>query len=174
MVPVTMTSMNMPPTLAEVRAIVPPPTDDTDEVEVEELLWGPISPAVAWEAGSGFPASSILLKPSIDPELRAQVLAEVPPDVIPTRDDTVDSLVARLSASSFLEDSHVQMSGCLKRRVRLNATSYSQPRRRSWSVQAAAPRAAKKPPRQATHFEAPPGSEKPAAQLVQELAPPLE
>jgi len=138
-VPLTMTSMNMPPTLAEVRAIVPPPTDDTDEVEVEELLWGPISPAVAWEAGSGYPASSILLKPSIDPELRAQVLAEVPPDVIPTRDDTVDSLVARLSASSFLEDSHVQMSGCLKRRVRLNATSYSQPRRRSWSVQAAAP-----------------------------------
>jgi hypothetical protein len=120
-VPLTMTSMNMPPTLAEVRAIVPPPTDDTDEVEVEELLWGPISPAVAWEAGSGFPASSILLKPSIDPELRAQVLAEVPPDVIPTCDDTVDSLVARLSASSFLEDSHVQMSGCLKRRVRLNA-----------------------------------------------------
>ena len=138
-VPLTMTSMNMPPTLAEVRAIVPPPTDDTDEVEVEELLWGPISPAVAWEAGSGFPASSILLKPSIDPELRAQVLAEVPPDVIPTCDDTVDSLVARLSASSFLEDSHVQMSGCLKSRVRLNATSYSQPRRRSWSVQAAAP-----------------------------------
>ena len=40
----------MPPTLAEVRAIVPPPTDDTDEVEVEELLWGPISPAVAREA----------------------------------------------------------------------------------------------------------------------------
>ena len=129
----------MPPTLAEVRAIVPPPNDDIDEVEVEELLWGPISPAVAKQAGSEFPASSILLRPGIDPELRARVLAEVPPDVIPTRDDTVDSLVERLSASTFLENSHVQKSGCLKRRVRLNETSYSQPRRRSWSVQAAAP-----------------------------------
>ena len=74
--------------------------------------------------------------PSVRP---SSVGLKVGPDVIPTRDDTVDSLVARLSASSFLEDSHVQMSGCLKRRVRLNATSYSQPRRRSWSVQAAAP-----------------------------------
>jgi hypothetical protein len=39
----------MPPTFAEVRAIVPA-TADTDDVEVEELLWGPISPAVAREA----------------------------------------------------------------------------------------------------------------------------
>jgi len=29
----------------------------------------------------------------------------------------------------------VQKSGCLKKRVRLNSTSYAQPRRRSWSVQ---------------------------------------
>ena len=63
----------------------------------------------------------------------------MPQDVIPTRDDTVDSLVERLSSSTFLEDSHVQKGGCLMTRVRLNATSYSQPRRRSWSVQAAEP-----------------------------------
>ena len=37
-------------------------------------------------------------------------------------DDTVASCVARLSSSSFLEDSHVQKSGCLRERVRLNAT----------------------------------------------------
>ena len=53
--------------------------------------------------------------PSVRP---SSVGLKVGPDVIPTRDDTVDSLVARLSASSFLEDSHVQMSGSLKRRAR--------------------------------------------------------
>ena len=42
--------------------------------------------------GSGFPASSILFKPGINPELRARVLAEVPLDVIPRRVDTVASL----------------------------------------------------------------------------------
>jgi len=107
---------------------------------VEEVLWGPISPADARAAGAPFASSSILLRPSsIDPDLRARVLAEVPLDVIPTRDDTVTSLVERLSSSSFLEDSHVQKSGCQKTRVRLNATSYAQPRRRSWSVQVGEP-----------------------------------
>ena len=133
-----MLSSMVPPTLAEVQAIVPP-TADVDYVDVEEVLWGPISPADARDAGSEFPASSLLFEPGIDPELRARVLAEVPQDVIPTRDDTVDSLVERLSSSTFLEDSHVQKGGCLMTRVRLNATSYSQPRRRSWSVQAAEP-----------------------------------
>ena len=106
----------MPPTIEEVRSILPPPTDDTDAVEVEEVLWGPISPADARAAGAPFASSSILLRPGIDPELRTRVLAEVPLDVIPSGDDTVASLVARLSSSSFLEDSHVQKSGCLKRR----------------------------------------------------------
>ena len=121
------------------RSILPPPTDDTDEVEVGEVLWGPISPADARAAGAPFATSSILLRPGIDPELRARVLAEVPLDVIPSGDDTVASFVARLSSSSFLEDSHVQKSGCLRERVRLNATSYAQPRRRSWSVQVREP-----------------------------------
>ena len=129
----------MPPTIEEVRSILPPPTDDTDAVEVEEVLWGPISPADARAAGAPFASSSILLRPGIDPELRTRVLAEVPLDVIPSGDDTVATFVARLSSSSFLEDSHVQKSGCLKKRVRLNATSYAQPRRRSWSVQVGEP-----------------------------------
>ena len=101
----------MPPTIEEVRSILPPPTDDTDAVEVEEVLWGPISPADARAAGAPFASSSILLRPGIDPELRTRVLAEVPLDVIPSGDDTVASFVARLSSSSFLEDSHVQKSG---------------------------------------------------------------
>ena len=129
----------MPPTIEEVRSILPPPTDDTDAVQVEEVLWGPISPADARAAGAPFASSSILLRPGIDPELRTRVLAEVPLDVIPSGDDTVATFVARLSSSSFLEDSHVQKSGCLKKRVRLNATSYAQPRRRSWSVQVGEP-----------------------------------
>ena len=103
----------MPPTIEEVRSILPPPTDD----KVEEVLWGPISPADARAAGAPFASSSILLRPGIDPELRTRVLAEVPLDVIPSGDDTVATFVARLSSSSFLEDSHVQKSGCLKKRV---------------------------------------------------------
>ena len=77
---------------------------------MEEVLWGPISPADARAAGAPFASSSILLRPGIDPELRTRVLAEVPLDVIPSGDDTVASFVARLSSSSFLEDSHVQKS----------------------------------------------------------------
>ena len=126
----------MPPTIEEVRSILPPYWHD-HSITVEEVLWGPISPADARAAGAPFASSSILLRPcsSVAPDLRARVLAEVPLDVIPSGDDTVASFVARLSSSSFLEDSHVQKSGCLKKRVRLNATSYAQPRRRSWSVQ---------------------------------------
>ena len=54
--------------------------------------------------------------------------------MLPRCDDTVSSLVSRLSQSSFLEDSRVLQGGRGPRRVRLNDTDYAQPRRRSWSV----------------------------------------
>ena len=58
----------VPPTLAEVEAIVPPTCiADVDYVDVDEVLWGPISPADARDAGSEFPASSLLFEPGIDP-----------------------------------------------------------------------------------------------------------
>ena len=90
----------MPPTIEEVRSILPPDWHDA-RITVEEVLWGPISPADARAAGAPFATSSILLRPGIDPELRARVLAEVPLDVIPSGDDTVASLVARLSIFLF-------------------------------------------------------------------------
>ena len=55
-------------------------------------------------------------------------------------DDSVKSLISRLAASTFLEDSHVLKGGGNgKRYIRLNETGYAQPRRRSWSVLVAPP-----------------------------------
>ena len=58
----------------------------------------------------------------------------VPDEVLPRPDDTASSLQARLAQSSFLEDIHVLKGGHGPARVRLNATCYPQPRRRSWSL----------------------------------------
>ena len=102
-----------------------------------DLLWGAIDQEVSSLAGmwSPRPVASILLRPQIPPAVRDAVLAEVPADMLPTSDDTVKSLVRRLSQSAFLEDIHVLKGGKGPARVRLNATSYSQPRRRSTSVE---------------------------------------
>ena len=120
------------PTLAEARKECPPVSFPSDT----RLLWGPISKEVARIAGMWVPCStsSVLLRPRIPDELRQAVLREVPTEVLPRPDDDKYSLAARLAASDFLEDSHVLKNGCGPARVRLNATTMAQPRRRSWSL----------------------------------------
>ena len=54
--------------------------------------------------------------------------------MLPQAGDTVKSFVARLAACAWLEDSHVLKGGAGPQRVRLNSTSYAQPRRRSYSA----------------------------------------
>ena len=128
-----------PPSLKEARAAGElPPNDDASRAT---LLWGPLSKELASQAGMWMPSATatVLLKPVVSDELRHAVLREIPRDVLPTSDDTVQSLVTRLSKSAFLEDSRVLKGGRGPQRVRLNATSYPQPRRRSWSVEVEPP-----------------------------------
>ena len=102
-----------------------------------ELLWGPISEADARVVGAHTPTASVLLRPALDQGIRARALAEIPVAVWSLPEDTASSLRDRIAASNFFEDSHVLKGGNGKghgKRVRLNATTYPQPRRRSWSV----------------------------------------
>ena len=123
------------PTLTEAERM--PPPQDARVLRDSQLLWGPIDQQVSKLAGmwSPQPTASILLRPQIPSAVRDAVLAEVPVDVLPTPTDTVQSLVHRLSESAFLEDIHVLKGGRGPRRIRLNATPYPQPRRRSTSVE---------------------------------------
>lgn len=126
-----MAGLGAPPTLAEVLSSSP--ATDVRLVDAQ-LLWGPIDARKSAEAGATRPTSSIALAVAVPESLRQAVLAQVPYDVLPQAGDTVKSLVARLAACAWLEDSHVLKRGAGPQRVRLNATSYAQPRRRSYSV----------------------------------------
>jgi hypothetical protein len=84
--------------------------------------------------GAEFATSSVLIEPLFEAEVVDAAIATVPVDVLPLPCDTKETLTARIAASSFLEDSHILKGGSGPQRVRLNATSYPQPRRRSWSV----------------------------------------
>lgn len=102
-----------------------------------ELLWGPIAEADARDVGAHSPTATVLLRPALDQGIRARALAEIPVAMWSLPEDTASSLRDRIAASDFFEDSHVLKGGNGRgtgRRVRLNATTYPQPRRRSWSV----------------------------------------
>lgn len=118
------------PTLREVLA-TPRPTSARSPFI---LHWGPVPLNDAQAAGATFPTSSVVLIPHLPTSIVVEAVREIPSDVLPRCDDTVSSLVSRLSQSSFLEDSRVLQGGRGPRRVRLNDTDYAQPRRRSWSV----------------------------------------
>ena len=128
------------PTLAEARATQPPP-EDCDRFRPGEVVWGPIGIEEAAAAGSRMPSASVVLRGIVDDQLRTAALSAVPREVLQwPEDDSVKSLISRLAASTFLEDSHVlKGGGSGKRYIRLNETSYAQPRRRSWSVLVAPP-----------------------------------
>lgn len=124
------------PTWSEVRATKQPEGANDVQTEHVEALWGPIDARSAIEAGAVMPTSSVLLRIRLPDTLRKAVLDQIPTSVLPNDADTAKSLAKRLSCATFLEDSHVLKGGCGPQRVRLNATSYPQPRRRSWSVPA--------------------------------------
>ena len=125
---------NAPPTLGEALEERLPAADPI--LSDTQLLWGPISMEVAALAKmwAPCPTATVLLRPCIPADVREAALREVPDEVLPRPSDDVASLVERLSQSHFLEDSHVLRHGSGPQRVRLNATSYPQPRRRSWSL----------------------------------------
>ena len=118
------------PTLREVLATPRPTSAHSPFI----LHWGPVPLNDAQAAGATFPTSSVVLIPHLPTSIVVEAVREIPSDVLPRCDDTVSSLVSRLSQSSFLEDSRVLQGGRGPRRVRLNDTDYAQPRRRSWSV----------------------------------------
>ena len=131
--------------------------DRADRPSVEhELVWGPVSSDDAASAGSARPAASVVVKPTIAPAFAAAAMQCVPADVLPRVGDTTESLVARLAASPFLDDAHVLNNGNGKRgragkRTRLNATSYPQPRRKSWSVRVGSEEVAEETKRACKH-----------------------
>ena len=115
----------------------PPPEDRSRPGEV---VWGPIGIEDAAAAGSRMPSASVVLRGIVDDQLRTAALSAVPREVLQWPEDSVKNLISRLAASTFLEDSHVLKGGGNgKRYIRLNATGYAQPRRRSWSVLVAPP-----------------------------------
>ena len=104
-----------------------------------EIVWGPISAQDAAKAGPAQGAASVAIRPRIAQHFARAAMQCVPSELLPRANDTVDTLVARVAASSFLDDAHVLNSGNGKRgatgkRKRLNETAYPQPRRKSWSV----------------------------------------
>jgi hypothetical protein len=73
----------------------------------------------------------------IDEAVVQAAMRHVPASVYPaSRDATADELAVQLGQCTLLDDIHVLKKGSGKNgaRVRLNATSYPQPRRVSWSV----------------------------------------
>lgn len=119
------------PTLADAQKEPAPPAGGIRNARV---LWGPISPTQSKAAGAAYPTSSVLLRPDIPDQVRKAAVGEVPVDVLPNAHDDADSLRRRLARSKFLEDMHVLKNGRGPDRVRLNETTYAQPRRVSWSV----------------------------------------
>ena len=63
-----------------------------------------------------------------------RVKAVVPEAMRPMPGDTAVSLMHRIRDDPFFEPMMVHKGGCGPQRVQLKGTTYSQPRRKSWSV----------------------------------------
>ena len=99
------------------------------------VVWS-VTAEDAASTGSLYHATSVLLYARVQEngslsKLVAAVRALVPDDVIPRSSDTVDTLVARLSQSEWLDDIHFPVGGHGRggRTTRLNSTPWRQPRR---------------------------------------------
>ena len=101
-----------------------------------EVVWGPISKEEADACGAPAPCSAVLLSPlrtATAVTVMENVMAVFPQDVLPRATDTQETLVARLAASSFLDDGLVRKGGNQSRFIRLNKTNYAQARTLSWA-----------------------------------------
>ena len=103
------------------------------------VCWGPVTSEEAQAAGCMAASVSILLKPAdvqsfVDAK-RAAMLS-IHPDIYPRSTDDSKSLKARLNDCTFLDEINAKWQGHGKngKRVRLNKTTYSQPRRATFSV----------------------------------------
>ena len=85
---------------------------------------------LVWTSSSG---ESVMLRGCVDMALIESAMNHIPEDIYPV-DKSVKKLVKQLSACEALDDIHVMEKGMSEKIVRLNATSYPQPRRISWSV----------------------------------------
>ena len=113
----------------------------SNELSSHTVLWGPVTADAAKAAGCVAPASSVLLKPADVhgfAEARAAALACIDPDIYPRSDDTPEKLATRLSGCAFLDEINAKKGGHGRggRRVKLNSTTYAQPRRATFSVKA--------------------------------------
>jgi hypothetical protein len=101
------------------------------------ILRGPFRMEAALACGAHAASSSVLLRPTkLDEDLVRSVYCLLPNALFPLRFDTKESLARRLSQCDFL-DAIVVLAGGNGRMgssVQLNVTTYSQPRRVSWSV----------------------------------------
>lgn len=87
--------------------------------------------------GAIAPIKSVQVIPRLDAEVVETVLSTcVPEAVVPKEGDTPKTLAARLLASNFYDDLLALVGGGSKgsKRVRLNATTNSTPRRRAYSI----------------------------------------
>ena len=98
-------------------------------------LWGPVQKERAEELGALAASCSVLLKPlQLPAETLRNMQQLVPNDILPAMSDTAASLCARLKSSTFLHPTwYLKSKVGHSRHIKVNETSYPQPRRVRWS-----------------------------------------
>ena len=76
---------------------------------------------------------SLEFLPQLNKSVVAAALALVPSELKSKKNDTVDMLILRIASTNWFDQLDALVAGGSKgkKRVRLNATDYSQPRRKS-------------------------------------------
>ena len=79
---------------------------------------------------------SLLFRPTLYMKILIAVMNLIPKELLPRNDDTPELLAQRISQCALFDELEALTAGgqCGKKRTRLNETTYSQPRRVSWSV----------------------------------------
>ena len=101
-----------------------------------KIVWGPVSEERAVRFGAISGCESILIRPTMTLELEGilqRIRALMPDAMFPREGDDADSLARRLGDCDFLDDIHCRKGGTGRRYIRLNNTTYAQPRRVTWS-----------------------------------------
>ena len=111
------------------------PTKALSDLKMAVRLWGPVQKERAEEVGALAAACSVLLKPlQLPAEMLRNMQQLVPNDILPAMSDTAASLCARLKSSSFLHPTwYLKSKVGHSRHIKVNETSYPQPRRVRWS-----------------------------------------
>ena len=101
-----------------------------------KIVWGPVSEECAVRFGAISGCESILIRPTMTLELEGilqRIRALMPDAMFPRECDDANSLARRLGDCDFLDDIHCRKGGTGRRYIRLNNTTYAQPRRVTWS-----------------------------------------